>query len=134
MLAVRSATLGMIAALVFVGCSKNEEAESTPAPTAPAMSTAPTASVPSQPIALTGPAEPQQWMGEAQTYQEAGDYDKAAQYLLAIQRQQQLLNEQQAEAYWRQMSGFQANLAARVAAGDPSAIAAANRLRAAAMR
>jgi len=122
--------LVLIASQVLTGCGKKDEPPSAPAPmdtTAPAAQAAPRQATS---VAPTGQPQPDQWMTDAQNYQSQGDYDKAAQSLIAIQRQQQYLNEQQAAAYWQQMRTFQSDLASRVASGDPSAKAAAERLRA----
>jgi len=131
-LILRYAPPAVIAVLVFTGCSKKENPP--PAVETPVATVDQPAPAVAQPVAFTGEPQPQQWMTEAQSQQQAGDYDKAAQYLLAIQNQQALLSQQQAAVYWKQMSAFQSDLAARVAAGDPRAKAAAERLRAAATR
>jgi len=131
-LILRYAPPAVIAVLVFTGCSQKENPA--PAMETPVVTADQPAADVEQPVTFTGAPRPQQWMSEAQSQQQAGDYDKAAQYLLAIQNQQALLNQQQAAAYWKQMSAFQSDLAARVAAGDPRAKAAAERLRAAATR
>ena len=129
-----SVTLGLTAILMLAGCGKTEDS---PAPTEAPSATPPAAVAPAQPQAVpqTVQAAPEQWTREVQTYQQTGDYDKAAQYLLSIQQQQlRQLNEQQTAAYWNQMRSFQSDLATRVAAGDPKAIAAAEKLRASAGR
>jgi len=128
-----SALLALSAMAMLTSCSKQETPEPTPASVDATVPAEPAAPAQAETIALAGPPQPEQWMGQAQDYQKAGDYDRAAQYLIAVQRQQQLLNAQQAAAYWKQMSSFQSSLAARVAAGDPSAKAAAERLRASTM-
>jgi hypothetical protein len=70
-----------------------------------------------------------QAMAEADAALRQKEYDKAVQTMLAIQRAQ--LNAQQAEAARQQMINLQRNLANAAAAGDPNAIAAGERLRAA---
>jgi len=126
--------LALIACAAVLGCSKNSAPQSPPAAVDAAASTEQPA--PQKPESITSTRAPQleQWLGDAQNYQKTGDYDKAAQCLIAIQQQQRFLSEQQAAAYWSQMSAFQSGLAARVAAGDPKAKAAAERLRASTMR
>jgi hypothetical protein len=57
------------------------------------------------------------------------DYEKAVEAMLAIQQQQRILSEQQAQMYYQRMQQLQADLASAIAAGDPRARAAAERLR-----
>lgn len=125
-LTIRYASFAVMALLMFAGCSNKQDSESTAEKLVSSTNQSPKTS--------TGSPQPQQWMSEAQAWQRAGDYDKAAQYLLKVQRHRQELSREQSAAYWRQMTAFQSDLASRVAAGDPSAKAAAERLRAASMR
>lgn len=60
------------------------------------------------------------------------EYEQAVEALLAIREQQRILSEQQAQLYYQQMQKLQSDLAAAIAAGDPRAKAAAERLRRAA--
>jgi len=60
------------------------------------------------------------------------EYEKAVEAMLAIQQQQRILSEQQAQLYYQRMQQLQSDLAAAIAAGDPRAKAAAERLRRAA--
>lgn len=120
--------------LLVIGCSKPAQdisvppavTESTPAP---ATATPPPQADPNiQAQAAWADARLQ----EAQAAQQARDYEKAAQALVALQ-QQQRLSEAQAAAYANQMRQFQRDLAGAVASGDPRAKAAADRLRQASM-
>lgn len=131
-LTIRSAIVGVVLCLTVAGCGKQEDSEPAPTPqtAAPTDTVAPVEQRSQPPAARTTSAEPQQWMSEAKTYQKAGDYDRAAENLLLIQQQQNMLNQQQVDAYWKQMENFQADIMQRAAEGDPSAKAAISRLRA----
>jgi uncharacterized lipoprotein YajG len=118
--------LAMIAALA--GCGKKPQTQTaiTPPADAPVAATptpAPTASA-TPPVVQNV----NQSFTEVDAALKAKSYDKAVVTLLAVQRQQALSAEQAEEALNR-MRGLQANLAAAVAAGDPNAKAAADRLR-----
>ena len=114
--------------LAVVGCGKKPLTPSTNA--SPADTTSATASTPST-AAAVNPVVMQnmnQSFSEVDAALKAKAYDKAVQTLLAVQ-QQQALSEQQAQEVVNRMRGLQANLAAAVAAGDPNAKTAAERLR-----
>lgn len=120
--------------LLVIGCGKPAEDVSVPpavtesAP-APATATPPPQADPNiQAQAAWADAR----LKEAQAAQQARDYEKAAQALVALQHQQRL-SEAQAAAYANQMRQFQRDLAGAVASGDPRAKAAADRLRQASM-
>jgi hypothetical protein len=118
----------MTAFLAVVSCGKKPPAASTY--TTPAGTTAATASVPT-PAAAGNPIEVQnvnQSLNEVDAALKAKAYDKAVQTLLAVQ-QKAALSEQQSQEAANRMRGLQANLAAAIAAGDPNAKAAAERLR-----
>ena len=129
----RSLLVLPLATLVIAGCGK-EEAEIQP--TQPAEQ--PTAEAPaSQPPAAAPVAAQDQWaetrLKEAQAAQQARDYERAVEQLIAVQQAQQRLSEAQAAAAANQMRQFQRDLAGAVASGDPKAKAAADRLRASSM-
>jgi len=110
---------------LLAGCGKKETAVQTPVPetTAPvAQQVQPAAN----PAAATAVA-PDARLVESQAALKAGDYDRAAAALVAMQAAR--LNEQQAAAAAQQMRQLQSRLASAVASGDPRAIAAAKRLR-----
>lgn len=118
--------LAVIAAAT--GCGKKQEkpAASTPPPDmATAAVPAPASSAGAAPMVVQNV---NQSFTEVDAALKAKSYDRAVQTLLAVQRQQALSAEQAQEARNR-MLGLQANLAAAVAAGDPDAKAAAERLR-----
>jgi hypothetical protein len=114
--------------LAVVGCGKKSLTPSTNA--SPADTTSATASTPSPAAAvnLVVVQNVNQSFSEVDAALKAKAYDKAVQTLLAVQ-QQRALSEQQAQEVVNRMRGLQANLAAAVAAGDPNAKAAADRLR-----
>ena len=115
----------MLIALV-TGCGKKEAEVPAPAPEATAVVQQEQPQTTAAPAAPT-PAAPDARLAESQAAIKARDYEKAAAALLAMQRAR--LNEQQAAAAAAQMHQLHKSLADAVAAGDPSAIAAANRLR-----
>jgi len=126
----------VLAAVVTIcGCKrKTPEAQ---APVPPPDTSASTASTPDAATANPAPApvpvvvsDAQSGLANVNQALKGRDYVKAADTLLAVQRQP--LNDQQAEAARMQMRQLQSAVAAGVAAGDPVAKAAADRLRASA--
>jgi hypothetical protein len=127
--------LSLLAALLSFGCNRSEE------PPPPASATEAAESVGQGPDdsaeavrPLPATTDAQQWLNDAQAAQDAREYDRTVELLLSIRAQQDRLSQAQADAYARQMRSFQSDLAGRVAAGDPEAIAAAEKLRASAPR
>jgi len=119
-------TIAVGGTLFLGGCGK--EAEDTPTPdTGPAVESPQTNG--GEPAATT--PQPSTHLTQSQVALEARDYDRAAEEILAMQRSQ--LSEQQAAAAAAQMRQLQSSLAGAVAAGDPKAIAAAQKLRQASM-
>ena len=116
-------------ACLVVGCSK-KTAETAPEAT-PAAVASPTPQ--STPLANSAPppaASPNAQLAESQAAISAGDYERAADTLLAARQAQ--LDAQQAEAVAAQMRQLQSSLASAIAGGDARAKAAAAKLRAAA--
>ncbi|MDW8307968.1 MAG: hypothetical protein RMK20_01190 [Verrucomicrobiales bacterium] len=122
------------------GCGRQETDAASPAPASDARQREATAaSAPVQPgvspAALAAQQAILEQIRQAEASARAREYEKAADALLALQRQQALrraFSEQQAAQYWQQMQRLQADIAAAAAAGDPQARAAADRLRRAA--
>jgi hypothetical protein len=116
--------IAMLTVLVSAGCKKSETASApTPAPEATAPAAAP--AVAAAPVVVH---DVNQSFTEVDSALRTRNYDTAVRTLLAVQQKQGLTPEQVQEAANR-MKGLQANLAAAVAAGDPSARAAADALR-----
>lgn len=134
---IRHLTAPMLALLVAVtaaGCSK-KEVKPAVVPPADASADAPAAATPppATPAAsIPASTDVQRSFAEADAALNAGAYEKAAQNLLAVQRQAQL-TEQQAQAARNRMVGLQQSLAAAIASGDPNAKAAAELLRSSSM-
>jgi hypothetical protein len=121
-----------VALFLFAGCKKKPAAVAAPetAPTAEgdtnaASGAAPAAVavVPEKPLDLT----------PIHKAMSAGDFDKAAQDLLALQKASVQMSQQQQMIVVNQMRSFQRSLSAAVNTGNPNAIAAAQRLRESAM-
>ncbi len=127
----RKILLGSIVILALAGCGK-KKAET------PASDAAPVAATPTNttdagapaPVAVT-PNKPIDWT-PVQKEIKVGNYDQAAQDLLALQRASAQMTAQQQAALQDQMRNFQRALVGAVASGDPKAVAAAKRLRASA--
>ena len=120
-------TLLLALIVAVAGCGKKPAAT---APTADTNATTATAA-PAPAPAAAAPVVVQnvnQSFTEVDAAVRAKAYDKAVQTLIAVQ-QQRALTEQQAQQAASRMRSLQADLAAAVAAGDPSARAAAERLR-----
>ena len=117
---------------VFTACHKKTP-QAAPVETAP-VATADTNATAAAP-AEAPPPPPQKPldMAPVQTAIRTGDYDKAAADLLALQRLSAQMNAQQQAAVADQMRAFQRTLATALGSGDPKAMAAAQRLRAASM-
>lgn len=116
-----------IVSLTFVtGCKKEaaDPATSNPTPAAPMEATS--ATPVATPVPAAAPAVDSRF-AESQAAINAGDYEKAATALIAVQ--QVPLTEQQAELAAKQMRQLQSALASAVAGGDPRAKAAADKLR-----
>lgn len=129
---LRTALLVLLGCAVVVGCAKSIDkpavtsgsvdsiTTAVPSPvTAPAAAPTPT---------ISAPADVKQAFVEADAALKTKSYQRAAQYLLAVQNQKQL-TDQQAEEARRRMVGLQSSLADGIANGDPNAIAAAAMLR-----
>jgi hypothetical protein len=123
-----------LAGVLISGCGK--KAVETPATMPADQPVAETAPVAPPPVAAPTAAQ-NAWadarLKEAQAAQQARDYSKAVEQLIAVQQAQQRLSEAQAAAAALQMQQFQRDLAGAVASGDPRAKAAADRLRASSM-
>jgi hypothetical protein len=121
-----------VAGFLAVGCGKKETEIPVPPPTAeqPGTETAPVAPPPVAAPTAAQNAWADARLKEAQAAQQARDYGKAVEQLIAVQQAQQRLSEAQAAAAANQMRQFQRDLAGAVASGDPRAKAAADRLRA----
>jgi hypothetical protein len=129
-LSFTAAAGSVVLAALLAGCGEKESALSAPPVEAPVpvqAQPAGNAAAPSVPASVA----PDQRLQETQAALKAGEYDKAAATLVALQRTQ--LNEQQAAAAAAQMKQLQSSLASALASGDPRAKAAADRLRQAAM-
>ena len=120
-----------LAVTTIAGCKKKAAAAAAPetAPTAEAATNAadaapaPVVVNPQKPLDLT----------PIQKAMSTGDFDKAAQDLIALQKVSVQMTPQQQMAVVNQMHSFQRSLASAVGTGNPNAIAAANRLREASM-
>jgi hypothetical protein len=134
-----ASSASFIALAILAGCSKKTDKASDAAPV-PAVATAPApeaqpadpaAQPPSGPVLDTSQmaGDAKKAMADADAALRQREYEKAVKTMLAIQQAQ--LNEQQAAAARQQMIALQRNLANAAANGDPSAIAAAEMLRAA---
>jgi hypothetical protein len=117
----------LLLGLALTGCSKKEDATA-PAPSAPTSSATAPAENNARSSAAVIDAKPV--LAKIDTAYKAREYDEAADALLALQRQK--LSEQQALEARNRMIQFQRDLAGAVAAGDPKAKAAADKLRASA--
>jgi PBP1b-binding outer membrane lipoprotein LpoB len=116
------------------GCHKKSAADPAPVenPTATAdAQAAPAAAAPVAQPAQTLSTSAQASLADAQAAMKAKQYDRAADLMINLQKPAQALTPEQAAAIAAQMRGFQQDLASAVARGDPQAIAAAQRLRAA---
>jgi hypothetical protein len=129
-------TYAVCSITLLAGCGKKESEAPAPAkPTASAsvLDQAVQASAAKTPPATAvQPDTSQAALADAQAAMRARNYDKAAQLLLSLQApSKQPLTPEQAAAVANQMRQFQRDLGGAVARGDPAAIAAAQRLRAA---
>jgi hypothetical protein len=131
---LKTTLLVFLAAVAATGCSKKEEKTAAPAPdnTAATAAATPAPAPATRAVAVPVITDIKQSFAQVDAALKAKAYDKAVQNLLAIQQQKQL-TEEQAQQARSQMVGLQQNLAAAVAAGDPSAKAAAELLRRSAM-
>lgn len=130
---VRLPVLVVAVVTVCAGCHKKAggTAIAPPAPavdTAPAMATTPPAGAPV-------PVDVKQSLAEANAALKSGEYERAAQNLLAVQQSQKQsqLTVQQAKQAYNQMAQLQGSLANAIANGDPGAKAAADLIRKSAM-
>ncbi|MEJ5237242.1 MAG: hypothetical protein WHT82_02680 [Limisphaera sp.] len=127
------------AALGFTACSK-KEAEAPAPPTAQAVPAENQPQQPSPDPLAAGPTAADlaaqqaamERLRQAELAARQKEYEQAVEAMLAIQQQRRALTEQQAQLYYERMRQLQADLAAGIAAGDPRAKAAAERLRRAA--
>lgn len=128
-------TCAVCSIALLAGCSKKESeasAPANPAASAPAVDQAAQASAAKTPATAVLPDTSQVALADAQAAMRARNYDKAAQLMLSLQApSKQPLTSEQAAAVANQMRQFQRDLGGAVASGDPAAIAAAQRLRAA---
>jgi hypothetical protein len=114
--------------VVSISCSKKEATPAavaepaTAAPAAPAAAAAPAANSPA-------PVQMNQLYSETDAALKLRNYEQAVQGALALRQQQ--LTAQQAEAARNQMVRLQNALTIGIGNGDPAALAAAERLRAA---
>jgi hypothetical protein len=129
---LQNTLLVLLVCVGLVGCSKSVDkpvvasiSVDSITTAVPATATTP-AAVPTTSTSV--PADVKQAFAEADAALKAKAYQKAAQYLLAVQSQRQLTDQQAAEAR-RRMVGLQSSLADGIANGDPNAIAAAALLR-----
>jgi len=121
--------LVLIVTVTIAGCSKKEVKPVAVVPPVDPSAAAPATPVSAAPVAsIPVSTDIQKSFAEADAALNAKAYEKAAQNLLAVQRQAQL-TEQQAQEAQRRMIGLQQNLAAAIANGDPNAMAAAELLR-----
>ena len=127
---VKQVALVLAVVAIAVGCGKKTEKSAvvTPSPDA-------TAAAQPAPGATPNAAQPEvvvtdanQGLAETDAALKAKAYEKAVATLLAVQQQKTLTAQQAMEAQ-NKMRSMQADLAAAVAAGDPSAIAAVKMLR-----
>lgn len=133
----RTGATAALALCLLVGCGKKEETSSTPSPTADVSQgatqdqSAQPNPVPTGPTAadLAAQQAAMERLRQAELAAKQRDYEKAVEAMLAIQQQQRILSEQQAQMYYQRMQQLQADLASAIAAGDPRARAAAERLR-----
>lgn len=115
--------LGLVA-----GCHKKVQEAAAPVdPAAAAPADTNAAATPTTAVAPE-PEKPLD-LAPVRTEIKTGDYDKAAQDLLVLQRLSPQLSPQQQTMVADQMRAFQRALASAVGTGDPKAIAAAQRLR-----
>src|SRR5258708_7886231 len=127
----KTTLLVLLATVAMTGCSKKAEK---PTATVPPVNneTATTTAVTTTPAApdiiIQVMTDIKQPLAVADAALKAKEYDKAVQSLLAVQKQKQSTDQQAGEALSR-MVGLQRNLAAAIAAGDPSAKAAGELLR-----
>lgn len=124
----------------LTGCSKREEpapvaapsAEVEPADAQPQAGVPETHAIGPSPADLAAQQAAMERLRQAEMAARQREYEQAVEALLAIREQQRILSEQQAQLYYQQMQKLQSDLAAAIAAGDPRAKAAAERLRRAA--
>ena len=109
----------VLVVVTAAGCSKKTETSGAIAPTTSATATT-APGVAATPVVVQNV---DQSLTEVDAALKARAYEQAVRTLLAVQ-QQKALSEQQAQAAANRMRGLQANLAAAIAAGDPSAKAA----------
>ncbi|HEY1718044.1 MAG TPA: hypothetical protein VGH42_07085 [Verrucomicrobiae bacterium] len=134
---LKTIVLVLIVSATVAGCSKKEEkpvAAATPADSetnVPVAATAPAApaaaSIPA-PADIPVSTDVNQSIDEVDAALKANAYEKAAQTLLAMQKQSQL-TDQQAQKAHSQMVSLQRSLANAIVNGDPNAKAAAELLR-----
>ncbi|MCS7089457.1 MAG: hypothetical protein RMN51_06880 [Verrucomicrobiota bacterium] len=123
-----------------VGCSKREvETSAPPSGTSTASDPAQAQPAPIETPAVRASAADMaaqqaalERLRQAEQAARQREYERAVEAMLAIREQQRILTEQQAQLYYQQMQKLQSDLAAAIAAGDPRAKAAAERLRRAA--
>jgi hypothetical protein len=126
----------LLVVIVMTGCSKKEPESSAPtanpdnaaAPAGAATTADPGLPAGAGAVSPPIPAETTKSLTAVDAALKAKDYDRAAETILALQRQKQLTDEQ-ARAAQAQMVRLQGALVSAVASGDPNAKAAADRLR-----
>lgn len=119
--------LAVLAVATVAGCKKKQTVAAPDSPpaaeadtnAAPGAAPAPVAVNPEKPLDLT----------PIHKAMSAGDFDKAAEDLIALQRASVQMSQQQQMVVVNQMRAFQRSLSSAVSSGNPNAIAAANRLR-----
>ncbi len=137
---MRNRTLPWVAAVAvcglgfLVGCGKKEP----PAPASTNAAVEVPAAQPAQPAPQTpapvaiAPADSQGALNQAQAAMNAKNYDKAAELMINLQNaSRQAMTPAQATAVASKMRELQQYVMSGVTSGDPNAIAAAKRIRAA---
>ena len=119
-----------LAVATLVGCKKKEAAA---APDSPPAAEADTNAAGAAPAAVVVNPEKPLDLAPIHKAISAGDFDKAAEDLLALQKVSVQMSQQQQMALVNQMHAFQRSLATAVSSGNSNALAAANRLREASM-
>jgi hypothetical protein len=133
---MKTIVLCSLALTLATGCKKAQPTETAPAPeNASTPAANPNSPQPQNQAQSQAPAAPPvdttKAFADVNAAVKAKDYQKAADTLIAVQRQT-ALTDQQAAAVRAQMVQLQGSVAAGLANGDPNAKAAADRLRAAA--
>lgn len=124
-------SVAALAVATIVGCKKKQAAAAPEnAPTAEADTNAAPGAAPA--AVVVNPDKPLD-LTPIHKAMSAGNFDKAAEDLLALQKASAQMSQQQQMVVVNQMRSFQRSLSSAVSSGNPNAIAAANRLREASM-